>query len=373
MPLPHMSSLLINRQPPRALKWAILAGAVALVLYLCVLILYPFAGVIAWSSILSIAFFPVHRWLAERTRRPSLSALLTSVLVIVTILLPLAFITGLAVTQFLTLQTYLQETFKDGFALTAIEPLQRALDWISLRCGIDTSQLVTWLTENVSRVGGAVGGFTLTVVASLSTGLLSFVFTIFAMFFLLRDGDRIVARIPDLLPFEHARSQTALERVRDVIYASVYGVFVIAVLQGALCALMFWMLGIPSAILWGVVTVLTSVLPLVGSAAVWVPGTIYLLAIGQWPQAIALAAWGGVVIGSVDNFLRPKLVGGRVGLSELVMFFSLLGGMQLFGLLGIVLGPVLFAIAGSIFEALGDHREETQASGDLIADRKSQI
>jgi len=360
-------SLLINRQPPRALKWAILAGGVALVLYLCVLILYPFAGVIAWSSILSIAFFPVHRWLAERTRRPSLSALLTSVLVIVTILLPLASIAGLAVSQLLGLQTYLQEAFKDGFDLNAIEPLQRALGWISLWFPIDTSQLVNWLTENVSRVGGAVGGFTLTVVASLSTGLLSFVFTIFAMFFLFRDGERIVARIPDLLPFEHARSQTALERVRDVIYASVYGVFVIAVLQGALCALMFWMLGIPSAILWGVATVLTSVLPLVGSAAVWVPGTIYLLAIGQWPQAIALAAWGAVVIGSVDNFLRPKLVGGRVGLNELVMFFSLLGGMQLFGLLGIVLGPVLFAIAGSIFDALGDHREETQAPSAPLA------
>ncbi len=144
-----------------------------------------------------------------------------------------------------------------------------------------------------------------------------------------------------------------------MIYASVYGVFVIAVLQGLLCALMFWMLGIPSAVLWGVVTVLTSVLPLVGSAAVWVPGTIYLLATGRWPQAIVLAVWGAVVIGSVDNFLRPKLVGGQVGLSELVMFFSLLGGMQLFGLLGIVLGPVLFAIAGSIFTALSEDREAT--------------
>jgi predicted PurR-regulated permease PerM len=122
---------------------------------------------------------------------------------------------------------------------------------------------------------------------------------------------------------------------------------------------MFWMLGIPSAVLWGVVTVLTSVLPLVGSAAVWVPGTIYLLATGRWPQAIVLAVWGAVVIGSVDNFLRPKLVGGQVGLSELVMFFSLLGGMQLFGLLGIVLGPVLFAIAGSIFTALSEDREAT--------------
>jgi predicted PurR-regulated permease PerM len=354
-----MSDFPLKRQPPRALKWAILLGATALVLYLCVLILRPFAAVIAWSSILSIAFYPVHRRLTERTGRPSVSALLTSILVVVTILIPLAFIAGLAVNQFLSLRSYVQETFKEGFDPSAVEPLQRLLDWLSLTFRLDTSQFVNWLTENASRLGGAIGGFTLTLVANLSTGLVSFVFTIFAMFFLFRDGDRIVRRIPDLLPLEQARSQAALERVRDVIYASVYGVFVIAVLQGLLCALMFWMLGIPSAVLWGVVTVLTSVLPLVGSAAVWVPGTIYLLATGRWPQAIVLAVWGAVVIGSVDNFLRPKLVGGQVGLSELVMFFSLLGGMQLFGLLGIVLGPVLFAIAGSIFTALSEDREAT--------------
>jgi predicted PurR-regulated permease PerM len=354
-----MSDFLLKRQPPRALKWAILLAATGLVLYLCILILRPFAGVIAWSTILSIAFYPAHRRMAELTGRPSLSALLTSVLVIVTILIPLAFITGLAVNQFLALRTYLQEMFKDGFDPRAILPLQRVLNLLSQWLGLDTSELTNWLTQNASRAGGAVGGFTLSVVASLSTGVVSFVFTIFAMFFLFRDGDRMVARIPDLLPLERTRSQAALERVRDVIYASVYGVFVIAVLQGLLCALMFWMLGIPSAVLWGVVTVLTSVLPLVGSAAVWVPGTIYLLATGRWPQAIVLAVWGAVVIGSVDNFLRPKLVGGQVGLSELVMFFSILGGMQLFGLLGIVLGPVLFAIAGSIFTALSEDREAT--------------
>jgi predicted PurR-regulated permease PerM len=129
---------------------------------------------------------------------------------------------------------------------------------------------------------------------------------------------------------------------------------VIAVLQGVLCALMFWVLGIPSAVLWGAATVLTSVVPLLGAATVWVPGTLYLFVIGRWPQALILAAWGAFVISGVDNFLRPKLVGGRVGLSELVMFFALLGGLQVFGLLGIVIGPVLFAIAASIFDVLRD-------------------
>src|SRR5262245_11359841 len=147
-----------------------------------------------------------------------------------------------------------------------------------------------------------------------------------------------------------------LARIRDVIYASVYGVLVIAVIQGALCALMFWILSIPSAALWGVVTVITSVLPLVGSAAGWVPGTVYLLVIGRWPGAIVLGVWGGVVISSVDNFIRPRLVGERVGLSELVTFFALLGGLRVFGLVGIVMGPLLFAVAASILDVLSDER-----------------
>jgi predicted PurR-regulated permease PerM len=123
---------------------------------------------------------------------------------------------------------------------------------------------------------------------------------------------------------------------------------------------MFWILGIPSAALWGMVTVVTSVLPVVGAAGVWAPGAVYLAATGHWTRAIILAVFGTGVISTVDNFLRPRLVGGRVGLSELVMFFSVLGGLQVFGVLGIVLGPVLFAIAAGILDVLSD---EAAASG----------
>ncbi len=155
-----------------------------------------------------------------------------------------------------------------------------------------------------------------------------------------------------------------LLRIRDVIHGGVYGIVVIAIIQGALCGAMFWALGIPSAALWGMVTVLTSVLPLVGGAVVWGPGALYLFAIGQWWQAVVLAVWGALVISSVDNFLRPRLVGGKVGLSELVMFFAVLGGLQAFGVLGIVLGPVVFAVAASILEVLSAPDTSRISSGE---------
>jgi predicted PurR-regulated permease PerM len=233
-------------------------------------------------------------------------------------------------------------------------PLGQAYEWLTRRLGLDGAAVVAWVRQHASEVAQVAARYTLSVAASVTAAIVSFVFIIFALFLLLRDGHRIVARIPDLLPFERTRSEAVLFRIREVIHGAVYGIVVIALVQGVLCGGMFWVLGIPSAALWGMVTVLTSVIPFVGAAGVWVPGALYLTLTGQWPRAVILAIWGTAVISGVDNFLRPRLVGGRVGLSELVMFFALLGGLQAFGILGIVLGPVIFAIAASIVDVLND-------------------
>jgi predicted PurR-regulated permease PerM len=338
----------------RALKWTIFLGATALVVYVCVLILGPFVNVIAWSSVLAIAFHPLHRYLVGKTGRVTLSAVISTVIVAVTIMLPLLFIIGVAVNEFLALREYLQQSAAEGNPIPAIEPLRRAADWLNARFGVDAAVVMTWIEQHASELGRVTAEYSLALAANITSLVVSFVFTMFAMFLLLRDGNRVVARIEDLLPFERARSEAILLHIRDVIYGSVYGVVVIAMLQGVLCGVMFSILGIPSAALWGTVTVLTSVLPLVGAAAVWVPGTIYLIVAGHWVKALALAVWGTLVISGIDNFVRPRLVGGRVGLSELVMFFALLGGLRVFGVLGIVLGPVMFAIAASILDVLGD-------------------
>jgi predicted PurR-regulated permease PerM len=338
----------------RALKWTIFLAATAGILYLCLLIVRPFLNVIAWSSVLVITFNPVQRWLVRKTARVSLSAFVCSVMVVVAFVIPLLFLTAVAVDQFAALGASLQQTFADKTGPMAWAPLRQAYEWLSERLGLDGAQIVAWVRQHEGELARLIAGYTLAAAQNVAGAVVSFVFIIFAMFLLFRDGDRIVAAIPDLLPFERARSEALLTRVRDVIYGSVHGVVIIAVVQGALCGGMFWILGIPSAALWGMVAVVTSVLPLVGAAGVWAPGAVYLAATGHWTRAIILAVFGAAVISTIDNFLRPRLVGGRVGLSELVMFFSLLGGLQVFGVLGIVLGPLLFAIAGAIVHVLGD-------------------
>jgi predicted PurR-regulated permease PerM len=348
----------------RALKWAIFLGATALVVYLCLRILSPFVNVIAWAAVLTVTFYPLHQYLVRMTGYVSLSALVASALVVVAFVIPFLFLAGLAINQFLALGNSLQEAFGEGGRVDTPSLLGRVYVWVMQVLRVDPAVIEAWVRQHASELTRVAAGYTVRLATSVTGAVVSFVFIIFAMFLLFRDGDRIVARIPDLLPFERTRSEALLTRIRDVIYGGVYGVVVIALIQGALCGGMFWILGIPSAALWGMVTVLTSVLPLAGAAAVWVPGALYLVAIGSWPRAIVLAAWGTVAISGVDNFLRPRLVGGRVGLSELVMFFALLGGLQVFGVLGIVLGPLFFAIAASILDVLSDRSAKPAPDDD---------
>ncbi|MGH9904460.1 MAG: AI-2E family transporter, partial [Pyrinomonadaceae bacterium] len=172
----------------------------------------------------------------------------------------------------------------------------------------------------------------------------------FTMYYLFRDGDNIFEAVRDALPLEKEQATAIMARTRDVIGASVYGVFAIAIIQGTLGGLAFWVLGLPSAIVWGVAMVFLSMIPMLGAFLVWVPAAIYLAVTGHTLKAILLVLWGTLVIGMIDNFLRPKLVGSRTKLHELLIFFAVLGGLQVFGVLGIVLGPVMLAITMALID-----------------------
>ncbi len=339
MPEPIASPALT---PARAVKWGIFLGVLALVIYLCLRILQPFVGVLAWAIVLSTIFHPAHRALVRRTGMPTMSALVTSLLVALVVVGPLVTIAAVAVDQVLALRTAAQQMLASPGEVTG--PTGQALEWVTRNLRLDARSLVAWVATYAAGLAQATAQYTLSVAAGVTGAVVSFVFVLFAVFFLLRDGERLLAGIPTLLPFEPARSEALLTHIAAVIYAGVYGIVAIALIQGVLCGGMFWVLGIPSAAVWGLMAALAGIIPVAGAALVWVPGAAYLAAQGEWTRAIVLAAWGGAVVSSVDNFLRPRLVGGRVGLSQLVIFFALLGGVQLFGLLGIVLGPVLFAV-----------------------------
>jgi len=269
---------------------------------------------------------------------------------VLAVLVPLLFIGGVAINQLLVLGDSLRQTLLDPEGISRRVTI--ALAPLAQRLGLDTTAMAAWASGRASEWLTKAGQHTMSAVAGVGGAMLSFAFTAIATFLLLRHGERLIATVPNLLPFERTRSEALLLRIRDVVHASVYGIVAIASIQGVLCGGMFWLLGVPAAALWGFVTMFASVVPFVGTAAVWGPGTVYLLMIGAWPKAIVLAVWGAAVVSSFDNFLRPRLVAGRVHLSGLAMFVAMLGGLQAFGALGIILGPVLFATAAAIVDVL---------------------
>jgi predicted PurR-regulated permease PerM len=340
-------------------RWLALLIATAIALYLCWLMVQPFVNVLAWASVLVILFYPVHRRLVSRTHRPATSALLSSLLVIFTILVPLTLIT-IAVVNELSNAVNAVHGNLSTLLDPQTSPLGRVIGWLGQYINMDELRSSDFLIERMKGMGGAIASRALGFVGGLVGAIVQVFFVIFTMYYLFRDGERFVRALPDTLPLKREQSEKIFARTRDVIGASVYGVLVIAVVQGALGGIAFWMLGLPSAIVWAVAMTFLSMIPMAGSFLVWVPAAIYLAMTGHWVKALILVAWGTLIIGTVDNFLRPKLVGERTKLHELFIFFAVLGGLQVFGVVGIVLGPVVLAITLALLDVFRQTEEPEQ-------------
>jgi predicted PurR-regulated permease PerM len=332
-------------------RWLALAAVAAIALYLCWLMLKPFAGVLAWAAVLTIVFYPAHKYLLRKIKRPALAAALSSMLVIVAVLLPLSLIAAAVIAEVAGAQQTIQASIAS--LMDPNSPIAgRLIGWISRYVDVSKIGSEQLIQDSVKVVTSSLAGRTLGLVGGVIGTIFQAFFVIFTMFYLFRDADKILNAIRDFLPMEGGRSETIFDRIREIISASVYGVVTIAAIQGALGGLAFWVLGVPSPVLWGVLMAFVCMIPMVGSWLVWVPAAIYLAVTGHWAKAIGLALWGALAVSTIDNFLRPKLVGRQTKLHELLVFFSVLGGLKVFGMLGIILGPVVLAITLALIAAL---------------------
>jgi predicted PurR-regulated permease PerM len=168
--------------------------------------------------------------------------------------------------------------------------------------------------------------------------------TFYLLFYFLRDRRSVRHLLRDLLPLSHDETDQLFRRVSDTVHATVYGTIAVAAAQGALGGLMFGILGLPAPLLWGLVMALLSIVPVLGAFIVWIPAAALLALDGHWGKAIILAAWGGLVVGSIDNVLRPILVGNRLRLHTVPAFIAMVGGLILFGASGFILGPLAFTV-----------------------------
>jgi predicted PurR-regulated permease PerM len=325
----------------------------AIALYICWLMLQPFFNVLLWAAVLAVVFYPMHQHIRARMGRPTLAAALSTLLVILLILLPVTFIT-IAVVRELTgaatgLQAGVQRWSDPNINIPGVSwILERLRAYVNVDFDRESAQ--RFLATRMQTWGAALASSTLIVVGGAVGAVVQMLLVVFTMFYLFRDGERIRIALYDMMPLRAGQTHEITMRTRDVIAATIYGVLVISAIQGTLGTFIFWALGLPSPLLWGVVMFMLSMIPMAGAFLVWVPAAIYLALSGTYVKAVFLVVWGIIVIGSIDNFLSPRLVGQRARLHELLIFFAVLGGLQLFGILGLVLGPVVVAITLALIE-----------------------
>lgn len=340
-------------------RWLALLVVTGIGLYLCWLMLRPFIGVLEWAIVLVIVLYPVHQRLTHRIKSRSLSALVSCFLVLLVVILPLTLLTMTVAEELSKVIPNLPSQISQ--LMNAQTPLfGRVSEWLQTRLGIDTLRTQEFLVAQLQRTSGLLLGFSWNLLGNIVSGIVKAVFVLFTMYYLFRDGDEIVRRLPSALPLSTEQGEEIIARIKEVVSASVYGVVTIAALQGLLGGIAFWVLGVPSPILWAVLMTFLCMIPLAGSFLVWLPLSIYLIVTGHWTKAVLLILWGALVVSTVDNFLRPRLIRNHTRLHELFVFFSVLGGISVFGLLGIVLGPVVLAVTIGLLQTF--HRPEKNIS-----------
>jgi predicted PurR-regulated permease PerM len=333
-------------------------GALLLLGYLVFRIAEPFLVPLAWSAVLAIFFYPIHERI-ERKLRPTPAAALSTLGVTMLLIVPAIVVLIFATRQAIVATARIQSTLLDpNLALP-----MHALDWIRRKLP-EEWQLADFsqpLRQAAERIAGFLAGNFAGLVKNLATFFVDLFILIFSLFFMFRDGESVVRGVRHLLPFDESIQQDMLSESRDLIFASVAVALVIAGMQGLLGGLAFTIGGIRTPIFWGVLIAFFSIVPVVGSALIWVPGALWLAFTGHWGRGLAVVVICGGVASVADNIVRPLLLRNRTHLNELLLFIGVLGGLGVFGLLGLVIGPTIVAAAMGVFRVYMDRRDELAA------------
>ena len=297
---------------------------------LALLILWPFAKMIILALTLTAVFYPVHRWLEKKTGKDWLAALLTVLLFIIILCVPLFFIGTVVLAQ---LQNLYSWVVYNGGLNSIVDTINQ---FVSQYVPTDTVNIKNNVANAVGSISARLG---LMFTATLST-LFSLLLVILSMFYFLKDGARWKASLLKLSPLSNESDIKILQKLNIAVNGIVKGYLLIALAQGILMGVGLFIFDIPHAALWGVVAGIASLVPTIGTAFVSVPAILFLLIMGRSGAALGMAIWAGVLVGSIDNFLNPLLVGRKIAIHPLLVLLSVLGGIALVGPAGILIGPL---------------------------------
>jgi predicted PurR-regulated permease PerM len=337
--------------------------------YLCFEMARPFLVAIAWAAVLAIIFEPVQKRLERVIKNRSVAGGATVAVALLSVLLPAAAVGALVVREIVGMIPPGSEDVSLRDVLAG--RIDAALRWLSEHVGFGFTNVGDVVAKNADAVAQYLWVQSAGVVGGVAGFAFTFIVIMFTLFFFLRDREAVLRSVRGFVPLSDENTTQVFQRVRGVIIASLLGGGAVALSQAILTAIGFSIIGIANPVLWGVVCFVTSFIPFVGAAGVWVPWTIVLLVSGSWGKALALGLWGGLAISMIDNFLRPIIIGDATKLHTLLIFFAILGGLRVFGFLGIIMGPVVLALGLALVEIIRHEiAEEKQRQERLTGELK---
>jgi len=319
----------------------------AIIFYLFYQIIIPFFVPIAWAAVFAIIFYPLYQRITTKVKSDSLSSLIVCGIIVLLIIGPMTYLFAALVNEAFDAVAHVNALSKSGeldnllnFEIPVIETVKEKLapyydiskinlDEIARNAINKTSAVVftqsTWLVANATRT------------------IFYFALMIFAMYYFFKDGEDIILKMKRLFPLSKEQIEVGFSQLRDVIQATMYGGVAIALLQGVLGGILFLVMGISSPVFWGALMAFLALIPIVGASMIYIPAGLIFIVGGSYVKGIIVILIGGLIISQVDNVLRPYLISGRTSLHPMLLFFTIMGGIAVFGLLGLVMGPMIAA------------------------------
>lgn len=314
-------------------------------------ILSPFLTPIAWAVVFSIVFYPVYAFLLRHIKIKPIASLITLLLILLIIIGPFASLGFVLISEIREVAVSMDTGALDSIKNILANPkIAGILEKIQSYLGIEDVATGDMIVENIKKIGKGL-------ITRLSAGfvnivyvMIDFMFMALSIYFLLKDGPDFLSKIRDYMPFAEEQKNRLASQVKDMVISTVYGGVVVALIQGVLGGMAFYFFDLKSPVLWGTAMSIMSFLPLLGTFSIWGPAAGFLLIQGSYMKGVGLLLYGVFVISMVDNVLKPIIISGRTKMPTLLIFFSVLGGIKLFGFIGFIMGPLVMALFISVFE-----------------------
>ena len=322
-------------------------------IFISFLIIKPFLTPVLAGLILSYIFYPIYRRINSKLNKKNLSSLITCVLVVLVITLPIAFALNTISKEAYTVYLLSRQKLASGNMLPECKPPEKAIcgavNYVAAKANDPKTRyhFETTIKQFTSRITSSISNIFFTIPSLMVDLFIMF----FAAFFLFRDGAIFLDKIERILPLKAEDRQKVFKKLDDTAYAVIYGSIIIAVAQGALGGIGFFIFGVPSPILWGLVMMLASLIPYIGSSIVWLPASLMLIINGYIDmeagiiiKGVLLMLYGIFIVSTIDNILKPKLIGDKSGLHPLLVLLGVVGGLKFLGIIGVIVGPMIIAL-----------------------------